>query len=300
MGIDRQSCWDYTAYHGGAVNLLCPWAYFRLAEEGSMQMVIVDTHCHALPYWFEPIEILLDQMTRNDVDKAVLIQIRGMYDNSYLIECMRRFPGRFSVVAIVDTDMPDAPESLEKWVEEGAEGVRLSPSVRSPGTDPLAIWRRAAELDVAVSSLGSLEEFASSEFEAVVKEFPNLNIIIEHLGGGGGDTSPPHNTYRKVLRLSQYGNTFMKIPGLGEICSRPMPFRQPFPFESIPPLIEMAIDAFGPSRLMWGSDFPPVASREGYRNALRFPMEHVPFRSETDKEWIFGKTAMSLWKFGEG
>ena len=80
----------------------------------------------------------------------------------------------------------------------------------------------------------------------------------------------------------------------------PMPFRQPFPFESIPPLIEMAIDAFGPSRLMWGSDFPPVASREGYRNALRFPMEHVPFRSETDKEWIFGKTAMSLWKFGEG
>ena len=230
MGIDRQSCWDYTAYHRGAVNLLCPWAYFRLAEEGSMQMVIVDTHCHALPYWFEPIEILLDQMTRNDVDKAVLIQIRGMYDNSYLIECMRRFPGRFSVVAIVDTDMPDAPESLEKWVKEGAEGVRLSPSVRSPGTDPLAIWRRAAELDVAVSSLGSLEEFASSEFEAVVKEFPNLNIIIEHLGGGGGDTSPPHNTYRKVLRLSQYGNTLMKIPGLGEICSRrPCPSGSPFP-----------------------------------------------------------------------
>ena len=263
-------------------------------------MVIVDTHCHALPYWFEPIEILLDQMARNDVAKAVLIQIRGMYDNSYLIECMRRFPGRFSVVAMVDTDMPDAPESLEKWVKEGAEGVRLSPSVRSPGSDPLAIWRKAAELDVAVSSLGSLEEFASSEFKAVVREFPNLNIIIEHLGGGGGDTSPPHNTYRKVLRLSQYGNTFMKIPGLGEICPRPMPFRQPFPFESVPPLIEMAIDAFGPSRLMWGSDFPPVASREGYRNALRFPMEHVPFKSETDKEWIFGKTAMSLWKFGEG
>jgi len=263
-------------------------------------MVTVDTHCHATPYWFEPIEILLDQMTRNDVDKAALIQIRGMYDNSYLIECMRRFPGRFSVVVIVDTDRPDASETLERWVREGAEGIRLSPTTRSPGRDPLAIWRKATELGIPVSSLGSVEEFASPEFEDIIRQFPNLNIIIEHLGGGGRDTTPPHTKYRRVLGLARYSNTFMKVPGLGELCQRPMPFRQPFPFEHIPPLIEMAMDAFGPSRLMWGSDFPPVAFREGYRNALRWPMEHVSFRSENDKEWVFGKTAMSLWKFGQG
>ena len=48
---------------------------------------------------------------------------------------------------------------------------------------------------------------------------------------------------------------------------------------------------------MWGSDYPPVSLREGYRNALRFPMEHMPFCSREDLEWIFGKTALSLWKF---
>ncbi len=90
----------------------------------------------------------------------------------------------------------------------------------------------------------------------------------------------------------------MKVPGLGEFCQRPMPFVQPFPFDQIPPVIEMAIDAFGPQRLMWGSDFPPSASREGYRNALRWPMEHVKYKSEADKEWVFGKTANSIWKFG--
>ena len=258
-------------------------------------MVIVDIQCHALPYWFEPVEILLDQMHRNDVYKALLVQIRGMYDNSYLIECMRRFPGRFSAIAIVDTD---APDTLERWVKEGAEGVRLGPGVRSPGSDPLAIWRKASELKVPVSSLGSVDEFAYSEFENVIMEFPDLNIVIEHLGGAGGDTSPGHSSYKKVLDLSRYGNTFMKVPGLGEICRRPMPFRQPFPFEEVPPFIEMAIEAFGPSRLMWGSDFPPVASREGYRNALRFPMEHVRFDSDEDREWMFGKTAMNLWKLG--
>jgi hypothetical protein len=74
--------------------------------------------------------------------------------------------------------------------------------------------------------------------------------------------------------------------------------RQPFPFENIPPLIEMAIDAFGPHRLMWGSNYPPVAGRgEGYRNALWWTRERVSFGTEEDKEWLFGKTASTLWKF---
>ena len=260
-------------------------------------MVIVDTHCHSSPYWFEPVEILLDQMHRNDVDKAVLIQVRGVYDSSYLIECMRRFPGRFSVVVVLDTERSDAPETLEAWVRQGAEGIRLGPMDRSAGGDPLAIWRKAEELGILVSSLGAVEEFISPGFENIIREFPNLNIIIEHLGRVSPEWSPPYTEYRKVLGLARYTNTFMKVPGLGELCPRPMPFRQPFPFETIPPLIEMALEAFGSSRMMWGSDFPPVASREGYRNALRYTMEHVSFGSQEDKEWVFGKTALSLWKF---
>ncbi len=262
-------------------------------------MVIVDTHTHASPYWFEPIEVLLHEMTRNDVDHAVLIQIRTFYDNSYLIECVRRFPGRFSAVVVLDTDRADAPEALESLVNEGAEGIRLNPTDRSPGSDSLAIWRKAAELGVPVSAVGTMDDYGTPGFEEIIKEFSSLNIVIEHLGSGGLDPTPPYNKYRKVLGLARYSNTFMKVPGLGELCPRPMPFRQPFPFKDIPPLIEMAIDAFGPSRLMWGSDFTPVAAREGYRHTLRFPMEHVSFRSEDDKDWVFGKTALTLWKFGQ-
>ncbi len=262
-------------------------------------MVVVDTHCHASPYWYAPVESLLDEMVRAGVDKATLVQIGGIYDNSYLIECMRRFPGRFSVVAMVDTDQPDAPERLEEWANQGVESIRLGPTVRSLGNDPLAIWRKADELGMIVSCQGSeVDLFASPELENVVRELPSLKIVIEHLGGGGQDTTPPHDRYRKVLALAQYPNTYMKVVGLGELCPRPMPFRQPFPFENVPPLIEMAIDAFGPRRLMWGSNFPPVAGRgEGYRNSLRWPMERVTFGSEEDKEWIFGGTAAALWKF---
>jgi L-fuconolactonase len=263
-------------------------------------MVVVDTHCHASPYWYEPVETLLDQMNRHGVDKATLIQIGGEFDNAYLMECVRRFPGRFSAVALVDTSRPDATERLKEWVSQGVEGIRLRPTERSPGRDPLAIWRVAAELGMVVSAQGSnADEFSSPQFEDVIKDLPNLNIIIEHLGGGGQDTKPPHNRYRKVLALAKYPNTFMKVPGFGELCPRPMPLRKPFPFENVPPLIEMAMEAFGPRRLMWGSNFPPVAGRgEGYRNSLRFPMERLQFKSQEDKEWLFGKTATTLFRFG--
>ena len=238
-------------------------------------------------------------MDANRVEKATLVQVRGQFDNRYLIECVRRFPARFCALVGVDTDSPDAPELLAHWVGEGAVGVRLGPAVRSPGSDPLLIWRRAAELGIPVSAFGSPDEFTSRRFEEVLTELPNLPIIIEHLGRIGRDEAPPYPTFRKILALARYPNAYVKVHGLGEICPRPMPFPQPMRFESVPPYMEMAYDAFGADRMMWGSDFPPVAGREGYRNALRWTMEHIPVRNDADREWIFGRTALSLFTFAD-
>jgi hypothetical protein len=38
--------------------------------------MIVSTRCHASLAWFEPVEALIDQMERNDVRHAVLVQIQ--------------------------------------------------------------------------------------------------------------------------------------------------------------------------------------------------------------------------------
>ena len=69
---------------------------------------IVDSHCHVSPLWFEPVETLLDQMDRNGVAQAVLIQIRDEPDNTYQQNCLRRFPGRFASVAKATTSRPSA------------------------------------------------------------------------------------------------------------------------------------------------------------------------------------------------
>ena len=106
-------------------------------------MMIVDTHCHALPHWFEPVETLLHQMNANGVEKATLVQVRGQFDNRYIMECVQRFPGRFSAVAIVDTDTADAPETLAHWVNMV---LKVSASVRRRGRPVTIPWPSGAKL----------------------------------------------------------------------------------------------------------------------------------------------------------
>ncbi len=257
-------------------------------------MMIVDSHCHAGTSWFEPIELLLYQMDANDIDRGVLIQHRGMYDSDYLLESAERFPGRFSVVVIVDTSSPDAPSALGEWARRGAVGVRLAPDARSAGPDPLAIWRKAAELGLAVSSIGTLDAFASEEFSALVSERPDMPIVIEHLAGATPADEPPYPAFERAMELANAPNTYIKVGGLGEIAERPAPLRNEFRFHDVPPLVEMARDAFGPRRMMWGSDYPPVSGREGYRNALRGVMDHPAFRTDEDREWVMGRTASEV------
>ena len=264
---------------------------------GTEDMRIVDSHCHTSPSWFEPVELLLHQMDSNGVEKAALTQVYGTYDNTYLFECAERFPGRFAVVVLVDTSQPDAIATLERWAAQGAVGVRLRASIRSPGPDPMAIWRKADGLGLVVSSAGSVEELASDEFGELVEGLPDLPITIEHLAGVAYDAQPPYTTFKKAMGLASYPNTYIKVGGLGEISARPPVLKPRFAFDYTPPLIEMAYEAFGPRRMMWGSDYPPVSGREGYRNALQGVMEYPAFRSQKDREWVMGKTALSVFKF---
>jgi L-fuconolactonase len=259
-------------------------------------MPIVDSHCHASHAWFLPVEALVHEMDQNGVEHAILIQIRGQYDNSYQQECVRRFPGRFATVVGLDYDRSDAPAELARLAEAGASGVRLRPWTRSPGDDPLAIWRAAERLGLAVSCLGTAPEFVSDDFAGLVHSMPNLRIVLEHLAGIGFErASKPGDEVERVLALSRLPNTYVKIPGLGEFCERAMPVQEPFPFvQPIPPLLDRFFDAFGPSRLMWGSDFPPVAGREGYGNALRLPLAEFQGRSQPERDAIFGGTALSV------
>lgn len=267
-------------------------------------MLTIDTHYHASLSWFEPVEFAIFQMDRSKVDKMVLVQIKGEFNNRYLIECMRRYPGKFSIAGIVDTRQADAGEKLAYWTSEGMEGVRLWNNERSPGSDPLAIWKKAQELKLVVSCAGSSQGFMSEDFHKLVKALPRLSIVIEHLGinerpdlTNGKPTKEALADYKKLLSIATYPNVTMKIAGLSEFQPRPMPARNPpFDMTKVPPLIEMAVEAFGAKRIMIGAD-PTSSIREGYANLWKYLREYLSRYSKAEQEAIFGKTAESVFPF---
>lgn len=247
------------------------------------RMPIADSHCHVSPSWYEPVEVLLFQMERNGVDHAALVQMAGQFDNRYQQECVRRYPGKFASIVVVDVNRESAVGELERWAGEGASGVRLNPDA------PLVLWEAAARLGLSVSCGGSRDRFASPEFAQLFDHLPELPIVIEHLGGLKWD-SPGGEA---IFALARHPNAHMKIHGLGEFSKRAMPAREPLPFaEPITPLLEQAYEAFGPERLMWGSDYPPVSGREGYANALAFTRAQLGSRPGLDH--VFGLTALRV------
>ncbi len=252
-------------------------------------MIIVDTHCHTGIHKYEPIDSLLFHMESSGVDKAVLIQHAGETDNSYHIECLRQYPERFASAMVVEPD--DDGTRIRHWADQGIVGIRLPASSRATSQDPLAQWRTAAELDLVVSAPCNPTALMGEEFAEVLRLFPELHIVLEHLGGIGQGSTEPHDQFKGVLHLAERENLSIKLPGFGEFCSLP------FPFAAVPPLAEMAIEAFGPERVMWGSDYPPVSTREGYAHSLQFPRDYLAALSADERAWIFGKSALKIWRF---
>lgn len=262
--------------------------------------MIVDSHCHTSDRWYEPAEVLIAQMNRLHIDAAVLTQYSGQFDNSYQARCVARYPGRLVSVVVVDITSPRAPEDLERWVDDGAVGLRLRPRDRSPGDDPLAIWRKAASLGITVTSLGTPDEFLSNEFREVLGTFPKLPVIIEHLGTRGetGHQYTPEKA-SEVFGLSRHANAHLKFHGLAEFSPRLPDRTSPERFiKPLRPHLRLALEAFGADRLLWGSDFPPVSAREGYESALTGPMEALKEigASPSDLDMMFGANAARLFR----
>lgn len=261
--------------------------------------MVIDAHCHASPLVFEPIEPLIFQMDRNGVARAVLTQVLGQFDNSYQEECVARFPGRLASVGAVNAGAEDAPEQVRHWAARGMAGLRIRPEARSPGADPLAVWRTAAQAGIAINCGGAAAQFLSEDFCALVGEFADMQFVLEQLGGWTRpDCDADRETWNGLMRLSRFANVSLKVPSLGQIAPRqigkPLPPGPPVLDASKGAILIEVLETFGADRMMWGSDFPVVGSREGYANALDWTRELFSGRPQREVDAIFGGTAQRI------
>jgi L-fuconolactonase len=255
----------------------------------------VDTHVHAGLTNYDPVESLVDQMFRHRVDHAVLVQHAGEFDNSYLIECAQRYPGRFAIACNDDATRADAADVLSAWVERSpaVQGVRLYLNALFSGAAGAErLWQRADELGLNVTVAGSLQHLASPEMAAVAERFSRARLHVEHLAHPDPKAEPPFEVYRRALALSRYPHSWLKVSGFYSFTRNAWS-----PYDDTLRFVDLALEAFGPRRMMWGSDFPPVSGHEGYHNALRFAAQIIPLASYEDRAFLLGRTALSNWRF---
>lgn len=238
-------------------------------------------------------EMLLELMKANGVERTVLVQYIGYrWDNRYVADTVKRYAQYFRGVARVNPLDPAAPDHLSRLAEEGFRGVRLSPSADASGDwirgdlmPPL--WKRAASLNVPMQILAPITRMPDIGY--MIERCPDLNVIIDHMADCPVDQP---SELAKLIALARYPRVFVKISHTWSISKRP------YPYLDAQEQVKRLYAAFGPKRLMWGTDWPVVEERATYRQALTVVRDDMMFLSEEDKSWILSKTIERIWSFG--
>jgi predicted TIM-barrel fold metal-dependent hydrolase len=236
-------------------------------------------------------QMLLDLMRANGVAKTVIIQvIHYRWDNSYLADVLKQYPGCFKGVARVNPQDPAAPDHLSQLVAQGFVGVRISPAgdepgdwIRGPLMEPL--WARCRDEKASLSVLTPITRIP--DVAALIEKFPDLDVVIDHMA----DCPPDRPELLKhLLALKRYPRVFVKVSHTWSLS------RQPYPYPDCQAQVKRLYDAFGPQRLMWGTDWPLVEAYCGYGKALAIIRDEMPFLNAEDKRWMLCETVKRVFR----
>jgi predicted TIM-barrel fold metal-dependent hydrolase len=239
-------------------------------------------------------EMLLALMEQHGVAHTVIVHpMHYRWDCRYVGDTLKKYPDKFRGVCRVNPEAPDAADELTKWTEQwGFRGVRLSPAENKAGDwienralmDP--IWKRAEDLRVPMCILTRPPRLPA--IAALSERHPALDVVIDHMA----DCPAGDIEQRKLLLdLARLPRTYVKISHTWGISEGEYPWRDTWD------LVKSVYDAFGPERLMWGTDWPVSLSKTDYGSTLRVVAEEMDFFSDEDKSWILARSIERVWPF---
>ena len=240
-------------------------------------------------------EMLLDLMKANGVSKTVIIQvIHYKYDNRFVADVLKRYPGTFQAVCRVDPLNPAASDHLSQLVQQGFRGVRLSPSgdasgdwFRGPLMPPL--WKRCSDLKVPMTVLAPITRMP--DVAALLEKLPDLTVVIDHMADCPIDQPAQ---LEKLIALRRYPKVFVKISHTWSIS------KQAYPWLDAQEYVKRLHQAYGPQRLMWATDWPIIEGYSTYDKALRVVRDEMKFLNSDDRQWMLSKTIERVWPFAGG
>jgi len=240
------------------------------------------------------VEQLIVEHDRAGIRNAALVQASTCYghDNSYVADAVEAHPDRFTGVFSCDILAPDACDTMAHWMARGLTGLRLfTTGSTMPGQagwldDPRSFpaWRKAEESRLPVCLQMTAEGIP--QMENVLRRFPDLRVVLDHLARPSQEDGPPYNAADSLWGLATVPGVYLKVTernfvGATKGKATPETF------------FGRLVSEFGAPRIAWGSNYP--ASERSLADLLALAEDALRFLPETDREWIFSRTAQRLY-----
>jgi predicted TIM-barrel fold metal-dependent hydrolase len=226
------------------------------------------------------------------IDRIVLIQmIFYGSDNSYMLDCIKQYPGVFAGIAQIDEHGADPAAEMRRLRQLGVRGIRIFPPERGAkgwldGAGMKAMWTAGAKERIAMCPLIDADDLPA--VDRMCRAFPETPVVIDHFARIGGDGQFRDAELRQLCAFARYPNAYVKTSAFYYLgAKRP-------PYTDVLPMIRQLIDAFGPERLMWASDNPfqvqPPHTYQASLELIRNQLDATP----VERDWLLRRTAESL------
>jgi L-fuconolactonase len=241
---------------------------------------------------------LLPLLTSAGITQTVLVQAAPtVAETRYLLDLAQRTSFVAAVVGWIDMRAADAPEAI----------ARLATQPRFRGIRPMlqdipdVEWIRDPQLEPAFTAL--IEHGLSFDalvrpaylpaLLAVMQRHPMLPVVIDH-GAKPNIAARQHDDWARQMRaIARDSTACCKISGLVTEAAPGVSF------DVIRPYLDVLFECFGPTRLMWGSDWPVVNLACDYLAWWEMMQRYLEQIDPSGREAVLGGTAARFYRVGE-
>ena len=233
-------------------------------------------------------EDFIGNFTRHQLDMGLLIQPSFLgTDNSYMLEAIKQYPDRLLGVAVIDPEM--SLEEMKQLKEQGIIGIRLNLVGREIPDFDTPVWQNCLAQVKSLNWHVAIHR-ESKDIPEIVDPLLNagVHVVIDHFGKPDPVNPLEDRGFKYLLSVGKTQQVWVKVSGWYRVGKGEQGV------EAAKIMVPELIEAYGTSRLMWGSDWPHTAfeSEVTYDKAFQVLETIVP--NETTREEILGKSILDL------
>ncbi|WP_347312118.1 amidohydrolase family protein [Defluviimonas sp. SAOS-178_SWC] len=241
---------------------------------------------------------LAPELAAYGIGRTILVQAAAtVAETEYMLGIADATPTVAGVVGWVDFERPEDLAVLRRLAGH-PKFLGVRPMIQDiPDVDWMlredVQWgfRALSDLGLTFDALGL--SIHLSNFLKISKLYPDLRIVLDHCmkpeirGHSPGVFGPWADG---MSRLATETHACLKLSGLVTEA------REDWTVEDLRPYADHVIAAFGPTRIMWGSDWPVCRLRGEYADWRRAAESLLSGLAEVDRARIFGGTATEFYQ----